>query len=227
MNAPSLIKKSLSSKQSLNRQKKQKQTNKPRSRFGYWQRVRFLAFLVELKACGICRSWLPWGRSKQINGFCSLEPARPTTLASPTDLRTEAANTIEEKGYELITKNPWPPVVRVLLIGLSIVCLYYIPALLCLFSPTLVMESGIRCIVLKRASPVTIRGLVGNNVFFKDCSTVPCTWHQKGTMFVVRLLFIAFLILLIAPGIIVLNITPGFSDISNLTHPFMRVCVTL
>ncbi|CAH3148901.1 unnamed protein product [Porites lobata] len=163
----------------------------------------------------------------EIRGFCNLEPGRPTTLASPTDLRTEAANTIEEKGYELITKNPWPHVVRVLLIWLSIVCTYYIPALLCLFSPTLVMESGILYIVLEGASLVSIRALVGNNVFFKDCSTVASTWYQTGKIFVVRLLFIAFLILLIAPGSIVFNITPGFSYILYLTHPFMRVCVTL
>ena len=42
----------------------------------------------------------------EIRGFCNLEPARPTILASPTDLRTEAATTIDEKGYELITQNP-------------------------------------------------------------------------------------------------------------------------
>ena len=162
-----------------------------------------------------------------IRGFCNLEPGRPTTLASPTDLRTEAANTIKDKGYELITKNPWSHVVKVLLIWLSIVCTYYTPALPCLFSPTLVMESGILYIVLEGASLVSIRALVGNNVFFKDCSTVASTWYQTGKMFVVRLLFIAFLILLIAPGSIVFNIISGVSNISNLTHPFMRVCVTL
>ena len=163
----------------------------------------------------------------EIRGFCNLEPATPTSLASPTDLRTEAANTIEEKGYELITKNPWRNVTSVLFIVLSIVCSYYIPALLCLFSPTLVMESGIRYIVLEGASPVSIRALVGNNVFFKDCSTVACTWCQTGKFFIVRLLFIAFLILVTAPGIIVFNMTLGFSDILYFTHPFVIVCVTL
>ena len=163
----------------------------------------------------------------EIRGFCNLEPATPTSLASPTDLRTEAANTIEERGYELITKNPWRNVTSVLFIVLSIVCSYYIPALLCLFSPTLVMESGIRYIVLEGASPVSIRALVGNNVFFKDCSTVACTWCQTGKFFIVRLLFIAFLILVTAPGIIVFNMTLGFSDILYFTHPFVIVCVTL
>ena len=163
----------------------------------------------------------------EIRGFCNLEPATPTSLASPTDLRTEAANTIEDKGYELITKNPWRNVTSVLFIVLSIVCSYYIPALLCLFSPTLVMESGIRYIVLEGASPVSIRALVGNNVFFKDCSTVACTWCQTGKFFIVRLLFIAFLILVTAPGIIVFNMTLGFSDILYFTHPFVIVCVTL
>ena len=164
----------------------------------------------------------------EIRGFCNLDPGTPKTLASPTNLRTEAANTIEQKGYELVTKNPWRNVSSVLFIVLSIVCSYYIPALLCLFSPTLVMESGVRYIVLERASPVSIRALVGNNVFFKDCSTVACTWCQTGKFFIVRLLFIAFLILVIAPGNIVFNMTPGFSvDILYLTHPFMIVCVTL
>ena len=37
----------------------------------------------------------------------------------------------------------------------------------------------------------------------------------------------AFLILVIAPGMIVFNMTPGFSYILYLTHPFMIVCVTL
>ena len=165
----------------------------------------------------------------EIRGFCNLEPGTPTTLASPTDLRTEAANTIEDKGYELITQNPWRNVLTsVLLIVLSALCSHYILALLCLFSPTLVMETGgIRYIVLEGASPVSIRALVGNNVFFKDCSTVACTWYQTGKTFIVRLLFIAFLILLIAPGVIVYNITPGSSDFYYLTHPFIRVCVTL
>ena len=164
----------------------------------------------------------------EIRGFCNLELGALTTLASPTDLQTEAANTIEEKGYELITQNLWRNVLTsVLLIVLSIVCLHYIPALLCLFSPTLVMESGIRYIVLNGASPVSIRALVGNNVFFKDCSTVACTWNQTGKMFIVRLLFIAFLILLIAPGVIVYNITPGSTDFYYVTHPFIRVCVIL
>ena len=163
----------------------------------------------------------------EIRGFCNLEPARPTTLASPKDLRTEAATTIKEKGYELVTQNPWRKVGMNLLILLSIVCSYYFPSLLCLFSPTLVMESGIRHIVLEGASPVSIRALVGNHVFFKDCSTVASTWYQTGKNFVVRFLFITFLILLIAPGIIAFNNTPGILDITNLTHPFMIVCVTL
>ena len=163
----------------------------------------------------------------EIRGFCNLEPGTSTTLASPTDLRTEVANTIEENGYKLITQNPWRNVLTILLIVLSSACSNYIPALLCLFSPTLVMESGIRYIVLEGASPVSIRALVGNNVFFKDCSTVACTWCQTGKFFIVRLSFMAFLILLIAPGIIVLSMTPGFSDIFLLTHPFMIVGVTL
>ena len=163
----------------------------------------------------------------EIRGFCSLEPGTSTTLASPTDLRTEVANTIEENGYKLITQNPWRNVLTILLIVLSSVCSNYIPALLCLFSPTLVMESGIRYIVLEGASPVSIRALVGNNVFFKDCSTVACTWCQTGKFFIVRLSFMAFLILLIAPGIIVFSMTPGFSDIFLLTHPFLIVGVTL
>ena len=163
----------------------------------------------------------------EIRGSCNLEPARPTTLASPKNLRTEAATTIEEKGYELITQNPRQRVGMNLLILLSIVCSYYFPSLLCLFSPTLVMESGIRHIDLEGASPVSIRALVGNHVFFKDCSTVASTWYQTGKTFVVRFLFSAFLILLIAPGIIAFNNTPGILDIANLTHPFMIVCVTL
>ena len=163
----------------------------------------------------------------RIEGFCNLKPATTTASPSATDLQTEAAKAIEERGFKLISKS-WCQVKDAFFtffLILIIYCSYYLPALLCFFSPTLVMESGIRYIVLEGASPVSIRTLVGNNVFFKDCSAVASTWYQTGTNFVVRFLFTSFLILLIAPGIIAFNNTPGI--FINLTHPFMIVCVTL
>ena len=163
----------------------------------------------------------------RIKGFCKLTPATTTASPSATDLQTEAAKAIEERGFKLISKS-WCQVKDAFFTFLLILIIYcsdYLPALLCFFSPTLVMESGIRHIVLEGASPVSIRALVGNNVFFKDCSTVASTWYQTGTNFVVRFLFTSFLILLIVPGIIAYNNTPRI--FINLTHPFMIVCVTL
>ena len=46
-------------------------------------------------------------------------------------------------------------------------------------------------------------------------------------MFIARLLFMVLLTLLVTPGILVFNLTPRISYIWKLSHPFLRVCVSL
>lgn len=165
----------------------------------------------------------------RIEGYCTLEPATTTTLPSATGLQAVAEKAIEEKGYKLISKSWWQTTNAffTLLLFLINYCSFYLPALLCFFSPTLVMESGIRYIVLERASPVSIRVLLVNNVFFNDCSAVASSWYQTGKMFIARLLFVALLIRLVTPGILAFNLTSGISGVWKLSHLFLRVCVYL
>lgn len=55
---------------------------------------------------------------------------------------------------------------------------YYSPAFLCLFSPTMVTENGVRQISLEGASPVSLRSLLGN-YFFSEVDTL---WHRIRTL---------------------------------------------
>ena len=66
------------------------------------------------------------------------------------------------------------------------------------------MENGIRYIVLERASPVSIRSFLGNNLFFKDCSIFESTSrYHRGKKCIFRLIFMVFLFHLVTiPGII-------------------------
>ena len=141
----------------------------------------------------------------QIDGFCRFEPRMTTALRSGG----EVEESIEEKGYVLIKEKEvqpsWFPDYVVFIIVLpSIVFVAYSPALLCIFSPTLFMENGIRYIGLERASPVSIRGFLGNNLFSKDCSIFESTSrYHRGKKCIFRLMFMVFLFLLITiPGII-------------------------
>ena len=62
--------------------------------------------------------------------------------------------------------------------------MYYSPAFICLFTPTVITENGRRQIVLEEASPVGFRSLVGNYFHARD-DTVH-TWY-KGRMLFFRL----------------------------------------
>ena len=117
----------------------------------------------------------------RIKGFCHFEPRRTKALR-PGDFRKEVKESIEEMGYVVFTikevQSSWVSGYIVFVLVLACVCVYYLPALLCLFSPKLFMENGIRYVVLEGASPVSIRGAVGNNFFFNDFSIVKSTWYQ-------------------------------------------------
>ncbi|CAH3046231.1 unnamed protein product [Porites evermanni] len=158
----------------------------------------------------------------RINGFCHFEPRRTKALR-PRDFRKEVKESIEEMGYVVFSKkevqSSWVSGYVVFVAVLAFVWVFYLPALLCLFSPTLFMENGIRYIVLEGASPVTIRGAVGNLFFFNNCSIIKSTWSQTGEMFMFRLLLVILLILPVALGVVIVN--PYFSIFAI---PFLTVC---
>ena len=161
----------------------------------------------------------------QIKGFCHFEPRR-TTILRPRDFRKEVKDSIEEMGYVVFTtqevQSSWVSGYLVFITLLAVLCSNHLPALLCLLPPTLVMENGIRYIVLEGASPVSIRSAVGNNLFFNDCSMVKSTRCQTGKMFIFRLLLVMLLILPVALGVVVVN--PYRSIFAN---PFQTVCVAI
>ena len=100
--------------------------------------------------------------------------------------------------------------------------IHYSPAFLCLFSPTVVTENGVRQIVLEGASPTSLRSLMAN-YFFSDGNTI---WH-KGRRLVLRLVVLPFPFL--ASAIVVdylqhreKKVIPLF----DLSRPFMKVYFT-
>ena len=129
-------------------------------------------------------------------------------------------------GYVVFTtqevQSSWVSGYVVFIIVLGVLCSNHLPALLCLFPPTLVMENGIRYIVLEGASPVSIRSAVGNNLFFNDCSIIKSTRCQTGKMFIFRTLLVMLSILPVALGVVIVN--PYFSIFA---FPFHTVCVAI
>ena len=120
----------------------------------------------------------------RIEGFGYLNPATTTASPNATDLQTEAAKAVEERDFKLISKSWWQikDAFFTFLLILIIYCSFIsLPCLLCVFSPALV-ENGIRYIFLEGASPVSIPGLLANNVFYsikreKCLSPVSCSWY--------------------------------------------------
>ena len=161
----------------------------------------------------------------RIKGFCHFEPRRTKALR-PRDFRKEVKESIEEMGYVVFTEkkvqSSWVSGYVLFILVLAFVYAYYLPALLCLFSPTLFMENGIRYIVLEGASPVSIRGAVGNNFFFNDCSIIKSNWYQTRKMFMLRLLLVILSILPVALGVVVVN--QSIPSLSIFAIPFLTVC---
>ena len=161
----------------------------------------------------------------QIKGFCHFE-SRSITILRPRDFRKEVKESIEEMGYVVFTtqevQSSWVSGYFVFIIVLAVLFSINLPALLCLFPPTLVMENGIRYIVLEGASPVSIRSAVGNNLFFNDCSIVKPTRCQTGKMFIFRLLLVMLSILPVALGVVIVN-----PYLSIFAYPFRTVCVAI
>lgn len=74
----------------------------------------------------------------------------------------------------------------------------YFPAFLCLFSPTMVKENGIRHICLEGASPIGVRSLIGN-YFFSEVDDSDDFCHRTKK-FIARVVLVPLPFLIIAIG---------------------------
>ena len=74
----------------------------------------------------------------------------------------------------------------------------YFPAFLCLFSPTMVNENGIRHICLEGASPIGVRSLMGN-YFFPEVDDSDDFYHRTKN-FIARAVLVPLPFLIIAIG---------------------------
>lgn len=74
----------------------------------------------------------------------------------------------------------------------------YVPAFLCLFSPTMIKENGIRHICLEGASPIGVRSLIGNH-FFSEVDDSDDFYHRTKN-FIARAVLVPLPFLIIAIG---------------------------
>ena len=105
---------------------------------------------------------------------------------------------------------------------------YYLPALLCIFSPTVGRKNGIPYILLQGAGPISLRGFLGNKLFNMDRSIFRFTSRcHKAKKIFSGVLFMVIPFLLLAPALFVANLTPFKVPYChfNLTHPFVVVCI--
>ena len=164
--------------------------------------------------------------------FCSLNPTR--TVVPDNQMAEEVKRSVEEMGLTFITdeEQPGPLLTHIFAIIFCIIiqtpCLYYLPALLCIFSPTVDRENGILYILLQGAGPASLRGFLGNKLFNMNRSTVHFTSRcQKAKNIFFRVVFMVVPFLLLAPALFVANLTPFKVPYYhfNLTHPFVVVCI--
>ena len=164
--------------------------------------------------------------------FCTLKPTR--TAVPDNQIGQEVKKSVEEMGLTFITdkEQPGPLLTDIFATIFCIIiqtpCLYYLPALLCIFSPTVDRENGILYILLQGAGPASLRGFLGNKLFNMNRSTVHFTsrCHEAKNIFF-RVVFMVIPFLLLAPALFVANLTPFKVPYYhfNLTHPFVVVCI--
>ena len=161
---------------------------------------------------------------------CILKPTRTAVR----DNQITQKKSVEEMGFKFITdkEQPGPLLSRIFVIFFVITfqmpCLYYLPALLCIFSPTVDRENGIPYILLQGAGPFSLRGFLGNKLFDMDGSIFRFTSRcHKAKKIFFGVLFMAIPFLLLAPALFVANMTPCKVPYFhlNLTHPFVVVCI--
>ena len=164
----------------------------------------------------------------KMNVSCTFKPTR--TAVQDNQITQKVKESVEEMGFTFITdkEQPGPLLSRIFVtffvITFQMPCLYYLPALLCIFSPTVDSENGIPYILLQGAGPFSLRGFLGNKLFTMDGSifrfTSRCHMAKKICFGV---LFMVIPFLLLAPALFVANITPYYHY--YLTHPFVVVCI--
>ena len=159
---------------------------------------------------------------------CILKPTR--TAVQDNQITQKVKKSVEEIGFTFITdkEQPGPLLSRIFVtffvITFQMPCLYYLPALLCIFSPTVDSENGIPYILLQGAGPFSLRGFLGNKLFTMDGSIFSFTSRcHKAKKICFGVLFMVIPFLLLAPALFVANIIPY--NHYYLTDPFVVVCI--
>ena len=163
--------------------------------------------------------------------FCTLKSTR--TEVPDNQVAQEVNKSVEEMGLTFITdkEQPGPLLTHIAAIFFWIIqssCIYYLPALLYIFSPTVDRKNGVLYILLQGAGPASLRGFLGNKLFNMDRSILHFTSRcRKAKMLFFRVMFMVIPFLLLAPALFVANMTPFEVPYChfNLTHPFVVVCI--
>ena len=168
----------------------------------------------------------------KMNVSCTFKPTR--TAVQDNQITQKVKESVEEMGFTFITdkEQPGPLLSKIFAISFAIIFLmpsfYYLPALLCIFSPTVGRKNGIPYILLQGAGPISLRGFLGNKLFNMDRSIFRFTsrCHNAKKIFS-GVLFMVIPFLLLAPALFVANLTPFKVPYChfNLTHPFVVVCI--
>ena len=163
---------------------------------------------------------------------CTLKPTR--TAVQDNQITQKVKESVEEMGFTFITDKEQPGPLLSKIFAISFVFIfqmpsfYYLPALLCIFSPTVGRKNGIPYILLQGAGPISLRGFLGNKLFNMDRSISRFTSRcHKAKKIFFGVLFMVIPFLLLAPALFVANLTPFKVPYChfNLTHPFVVVCI--
>ena len=168
----------------------------------------------------------------KMNVSCTFKPTR--TAVQDNQITQKVKESVEEMGFTFITdkEQPGPLLRKIFAISFVIIfqmpSFYYLPALLCIFSPTVGRKNGIPYILLQGAGPISLRGFLGNKLFNMDRSIFRFTSRcHKAKKIFFGVLFMVIPFLLLAPALFVANLTPFKVPYChfNLTHPFVVVCI--
>ena len=168
----------------------------------------------------------------KMNVSCTFKPTR--TAVQDNQITQKVKESVEEMGFTFITdkEQPGPLLSKIFAISFFFIfqmpSFYYLPALLCIFSPTVGRKNGIPYILLQGAGPISLRGFLGNKLFNMDRSIFRFTSRcHKAKKIFSGVLFMVIPFLLLAPALFVANLTPFKVPYChfNLTHPFVVVCI--
>lgn len=168
----------------------------------------------------------------KMNVSCTFKPTR--TAVQDNQITQKVKESVEEMGFTFITDKEQPGPLLSKIFAISFVFIfqmpsfYYLPALLCIFSPTVGRKNGIPYILLQGAGPISLRGFLGNKLFNMDRSIFRFTSRcHKAKKIFFGVLFMVIPFLLLAPALFVANLTPFKVPYChfNLTHPFVVVCI--